>query len=303
MTREEPYAERHAFLIMAHKSASQINRLIRVLDSAKADIYLHIDKKAGLDQNSIVDPQFSSLKFCPSIDVHWADYSQTKCEVEMLRFATGVGHYAYYHLLSESDFPLLSVGEMAHRLEGSDKLYLHFARPDNVVATRQFVNCYHPFQKKLAMVNRDSTFSIYKVFEKLSIAGQRFFRVNRIPSDLVLKKGANWFSIPDDFARFVVTKGAWIESQFHSTRSSDEFFMQTIAYNNPSYRERIYSLKEDDSYETCLRHIDWNRGNPYTFVSADYDELLGSGMLFARKFDESVDEEILVKLESHLKNK
>lgn len=189
MTREEPYAERHAFLIMAHKSASQINRLIRVLDSAKADIYLHIDKKAGLDQNSIVDPQISSLKFCPSIDVHWADYSQTKCEVEMLRFATGVGHYAYYHLLSESDFPLLSVGEMAHRLEGSDKLYLHFARPDNVVATRQFVNCYHPFQKSLQWLIATAPFRYTRCLKSCPLRVSDYLGSTGFPPILYSKRG------------------------------------------------------------------------------------------------------------------
>lgn len=31
--------------------------------------------------------------------------------------------------------------------------------------------------------------------------------------------------------------------------------------------------------------IDWKRGNPYTFEDGDYEELIASDYLFARKFD------------------
>ena len=41
----------------------------------------------------------------------------------------------------------------------------------------------------------------------------------------------------------------------------------------------------DDNYLACMRYIDWNRGNPYTFTIDDYEELMKSGCLFARKVD------------------
>ena len=41
------------------------------------------------------------------------------------------------------------------------------------------------------------------------------------------------------------------------------------------------------------RLIDWKRGNPYTWRKQDFDELVNSDLLFARKFDIVVDNQII----------
>ena len=50
-----------------------------------------------------------------------------------------------------------------------------------------------------------------------------------------------------------------------------------------------------------MRYIRWDkkgelRGSPYTFKISDYNELIESDKLFARKFDENVDFEIIEKI-------
>ena len=47
----------------------------------------------------------------------------------------------------------------------------------------------------------------------------------------------------------------------------------------------------DDNYIACMRYIDWKKGNPYSFTINDYDELMNSGCLFARKFDLKTEEQ------------
>ena len=42
-----------------------------------------------------------------------------------------------------------------------------------------------------------------------------------------------------------------------------------------------------------MRLIDWKRGEPYTFKKEDFDELVYSKMLFARKFDSELYPEII----------
>ena len=68
---------------------------------------------------------------------------------------------------------------------------------------------------------------------------------------------------------------------------ADEVYKQTIIWNS-KYKENI---SEDE-----IRLIDWERGKPYTFKMEDYNELAGSKMLFARKFDENVDNDIIEKI-------
>ena len=40
----------------------------------------------------------------------------------------------------------------------------------------------------------------------------------------------------------------------------------------------------DRNYRGHMRLIDWRRGNPYVWRDEDYDELIHSDRIFARKF-------------------
>ena len=60
-------------------------------------------------------------------------------------------------------------------------------------------------------------------------------------------------------------------------------------------------LKQDNSYKANQRYIDWTRGEPYTFKINDYDELIKSDMLFARKFSTKIDKEIVDKIYDYVR--
>lgn len=81
-----------------------------------------------------------------------------------------------------------------------------------------------------------------------------------------------------------------IHSFFSKTNCADELFMQTVAYNC-GFKDKIYPSN--------MRFIDWQRGsngNPYTYRAEDYDMLVGSGCLFARKFSQDVDKDVILRL-------
>ena len=69
----------------------------------------------------------------------------------------------------------------------------------------------------------------------------------------------------------------------------DEIFFQTLVLNSPH---------RDSVVDANLRYIDWP--GPRVLRADDLDALLGSGMLFARKFDETVDAEILDLLDHQI---
>lgn len=52
------------------------------------------------------------------------------------------------------------------------------------------------------------------------------------------------------------------------------------------FAEKLAADNFRNDYKCILYKIDWKRGNPYVFTIDDYDELVDSGMLFARKFSE-----------------
>ena len=290
---------RHAFLIMAHNNVEQLNVLLETLDSDLNDIYLHIDVKSDITKEDIYPLNRSKLFFFKEISVFWADFSQVRCELFLLKKAIQ-GKYHYYHLISGADMPLKTPGEIADYFENDNKIYLHFTTQDTIEIVRDYFRYYHFFQKQLYIVNRGNFFSWYKVLNKLSIFVQKLIGIDRCRDGVVVKRGANWFSIPFDAARYVLEKEKWIIDRFDKTRSSDEFFMQTVFYNS-DFRDRLFRFKEDDSYESCLRYIDWKRGNPYTFREDDYEDLISSDYLFARKFDWQTDKNIILKIYNYLK--
>ena len=76
----------------------------------------------------------------------------------------------------------------------------------------------------------------------------------------------------------------FIESTFHNTLCADEVFLQTLVHNS-KFRNTLYHNKYDNDLLSIVRYIDWTRGAPYTFKVDDFDELMKSPFLFARKFD------------------
>ena len=52
----------------------------------------------------------------------------------------------------------------------------------------------------------------------------------------------------------------------------------------------------NNDYKACLREIDFKRGNPYIFLSEDYEELMNNKAFFARKFDFNKDKNIIDKI-------
>lgn len=53
----------------------------------------------------------------------------------------------------------------------------------------------------------------------------------------------------------------------------------------------------------CARLIDWERGQPYVFRMADYDEIMQSPAMFARKFSMQTDPEIVKAIQDALNKK
>jgi len=279
------FMNRHAYLIMAHNRFDFLKELLLSLDDSRNDIYLHIDKKAeGFcydDFSGIL--QESRLYFTDRLSVHWGGYSQTACELKLLKAAAG-RHYAYYHLLSGSDFPLKSQDEI-HRFfeEHAGKEFLRFDSPKVPRRVRERISLYHIF--------RESSCPLAEPCDMIFGKIQRLLRVDRLKNaSFELQKGANWFSITDAFAQYVLSKEDWIQTYFHHSVCADELLLQTLAANSP-FMDQVFDPFGDDSSLGNLRYVDWKRGtenSPYVFRDEDREFLQGLPHLFARKFDHNI---------------
>lgn len=293
---------RHAYLILAHKNLNQLRKLIELLDDSRNDIFVHVDSKLSEfnpdDFGKIVSK--SSLIFLPNrINVNWGGVSIMRAELSLLKAATFNNRYDYYHLLSGMDLPLKT----------QDEIHNFF----DACSFQEFINLWN-FKK--STLSRFRYFTIFPegeanfrtrivnhIFKGLQMAVG--FRINK---NIDFYFGSQWFSITDDLARFVIGKEDWLEKVFRHTSTCDEIFLPTLVCNS-QFKDRLYipSPVESNKGPTLgnMRFIDWTRGesvrHPWTFRAED-DALLQSVPHFwARKFDETVDSEIIDKIYARLK--
>ena len=56
----------------------------------------------------------------------------------------------------------------------------------------------------------------------------------------------------------------------------------------------------NDDYKACLREVDFKRGNPYVYRTENFEQLINSEKLFARKFSSQVDNDIVDKIFNYI---
>lgn len=289
--------KKHAYLIMAYNNFGFLKKLISLLDDVRNDIYIHIDKKSSefneYEFSNIT--QYSKLIFINRKQVFWAHYSQIDITLDLMQTAQKVESYHYYHLLSGMDLPIKTQNQIHEFFDNKNQEFIGIISKEYWHCIRR-VKFYHLFTG--IKFYRKS--KILKICDRIFEYIQRFLRVNRIKGlDLKIINGWQWVSITDDFVSYLLKKRKFIEKTFMNTIASDELVMQTMAYNS-EFRNKIYCM--DDLKKGSQRYIDWNRGKPYVFRENDFEDLINSPYMFARKFDVNTDNEIIEKIIFYLNN-
>lgn len=291
--------KKHAYLIMAHEQFEVLKKFLVLLDDEKNDFYIHIDKKTKKFPEKEISSsvKYSKVFFVPRISVNWGGYSFVQCEMSLLSEAMRE-NYMYYHLVSGADFPIKTVEEINKFFEENQgKEFVQFEKKEFQEKFKDRISLYHYFREG------QGRSAALRLMENLSIKWQEKKKVDRTANlKGNLQKGSNWFSITNEFAHYLISKKEEIEQIFQNTSCSDEIFLQTMLINSP-FKDKLYDENFNDSPRANMRFIDWKRGAPYVFRTADFEELIQSEYLFARKFDEKVDEEIINQLFEYLMKK
>ncbi len=290
---ELPTSERHAYLIMAHRDYAQLRILLELLDDPRNDIYLHLDRRAPRFAPNAPPMRAARLFYVKRRRVNWGGYSQIRCEMALLR-AAAPGHYRYYHLLSGADLPLKTQTQIHAFFDRAPEAnYLQFDRAANESGNFLYrVRYYYPLQDRIGR-GRGKRIALLDALQRGSLRAQQHLGVCRrayVPN----YKGANWFSINDALAQYVLRKRALIRRQFRFTLCADEVFLQSIAMASP-FRGTLRSAP--------LRAVDWERGTPYVYRREDVPALLRSDALFARKFDTETAPEAAQEIARYLRER
>lgn len=292
---------KHAYLIIAHANPYVLEKLLLLLDDERNDIFVHIDKKSkslnqAYYQNLILK---SNLKFIDRIEVYWGNVSQIKVELNLFRAAYESGEYAYYHLISGADLPLVSqdhIHDFFKKNEG--KQFLGFS---DSIFDEERINKLHLFPKYLRATEEQYLLRVCRKIRNVFLSLQRLLKYRHGRNTKIsFVYGSNWGSFTNSFVGDLLKQQNWILDFYSLSNCGDEIYKQTFAYNS-DYINTVYAV--NDELESCQRYMDWKRGRPYTFRIEDYSLLMNSGLLFARKFDESIDREIVDAIYQTIKEK
>jgi hypothetical protein len=284
---------RIAHFILAHKDPAFVERLIRRLSHPDADFYIHIDSKADIEAFLYLGkiPQVSFIK--ERVDVKWGGYNLLKAMLVPMQEIMATGrHYDFFNHLSGQDYLLKSVEE----------IHAFFEKQIG----RSFIYCKNPqedpefWREHMTRVSRwhmtNFDFRGRYFVEKLLNA---VLPARKFPLPYTLYGGSSgYWTISNECATYVLNflkEHPEVEKFAKFMWGSDEIIIPTVVMNS--------HLKEKVVRDNC-RYIYFRKGepNPKILQAEDFNNLISSGKLFARKFDPQKDSRILDMLDGAVDN-
>ncbi|GAP72760.1 glycosyltransferase [Candidatus Symbiothrix dinenymphae] len=254
-----------AIMLMVHKNEAQANRLIKHL-AEDFDVYVHIDKRSSVHIQDL-DSVFVYKKYAP----YWASFNIVKATLHLLSEAYKRG-YDRYILISAQDLPLRTNAEIRVFFENNNCEYIDIQKisASNMKRVTQY------WSHHINIISK----ALFKLFST----------IKRRPIDYDFYKGAQWMNLTHNCVEKIflyLNENEDYIKRYEWTHCADELFFHTI----------IHQLDGLEIKNKCLRYIDWQSGgsikHPKTLRMEDYETIRGSNQLFARKFDTTIDKEIV----------
>lgn len=298
---------KHAYCIVAFNNWPLLEKLITLLDDERNDIYIHIDKNVKIDnmEHFKTFAKRSNVFLLNRLAGSWGTPGLADIQLEFYKTATQITTYAYYHLISGVCLPLKTQDEIHDFFDANfGKEFVHFvSKPPVEDYIYKRYSLYHFFLKYVRGdgILRKALLGV--IGEKISVFIQELFKIDR-QTDIrdTLSYGSNWSSVTHALACLAVEHMEEMKKRTRNTFAPDEMILQTLVYNS-SFKDKLYYMNYDDNYASNQRFIDWKRGNPYIWRLEDYEELMNSGYLFARKFDLQVDAAIIERIYTEIMQK
>jgi hypothetical protein len=301
-----------AYLIAAHSQPEHLHRLVQALDSEHVSFFIHVDLEA--DIKAFQDFAFgSNVHFLEErFMVHHAGFSLVRALIKLMNTALEDAENQYFITLSGWDYPIKNNQYIYNFLAQNYPMnFLNFYPLVDEAAQVEFIQKYH-FIDLIESVPH-----VLKVPLKAAGYISRKIPLNRpfIPG-IVPYRGSAWFCLNRETMVYVMDflqtqEGKNYINYFKWVSCADEIMFHTIVLHSPyakycRYYERDIELaktslkNENNAY---LHYIDWDptRENPAQLDMRDFDKLMQSEALFARKFNEIKSKDLLDAIDQNRK--
>ena len=280
-----------AHIILVYKDPAQVERLIKKLSHPDFDFYIHVDAKYDLAPFEYLGKLDRVHIIKDRLKVRWAGFSFTQAVFRCMKEALGSGRgYDFINCMSGQDYPLVS----------TSMFYSFFVNQPgkSFLALEEFGT---EWWKRAAI--RVHRYHMTDFDFKGRYVVQAFLNTvmpkRNFPLDYTFygSERATWWTLSADCAAYLVN---FLETHPKVRRfakftwAPDEYLIPTLVMNS-SFKDAVVH----DNY----RYIDWSLGgsNPKILTVNDFDALLKSDKLLARKFDVRVDTKILDMLDEATK--
>lgn len=301
-----------AYLILAHRYPEQLARLIRRLDTPHSRFFVHIDRRVD------IGPFRRACHTLPANRVQWIDRTAAPWGGFGVVQATIDGLSAiaaepiavdFVVLLSGQDYPIKCNSAIAS--------YLHRNLGKSFVTHTTMPVWDWPMWGSAGGIEKIDRYWFWfrgwlRVYPPLSppvntkerllnrLFGLRFRLPRCLPNGIRPYAGSQWWCLAWSAVQYIlgfVKQNRQFVSFYRYTRLPDEMFFQTILLN-----ARDSNIK-DNIVNGSLTYADWGRPSPpwpAVLTSEDIDQLATAWGLFARKFDLTVDPQVLDLIDAKL---
>jgi hypothetical protein len=281
---------KHAYLIIAHNEFEVLKKLLQAIDDPRNDVYIHFDKK--VKQLPEVTMQYSTLYILDNrIDVHWGHISQIETEYILFETSYRKNSYRYYHLISGTHLPLYSQDKIHAFFDTLNNQQVFQALPTNAYERDLKMHRYNFFIKHFQHPNASIRLFIQQCWT-LTIKIQRILHIRR-NKNAMLKKAGNWVSLTEAGLAWMLSVKKAVLKKYRFSFCGDEWFIPSELENS--------ALKSTLLYYDKLLKQQIERANSKTWRYEDYEELIHSDYLFARRFSHE-DMKVVNKILDHIKS-
>ena len=292
-----------AFILLVHQNKEQVIRLVSKLDSPFSDFYIHIDARAEKSYSTSLKKELGSknnVNFIPNYKCYWGDFSLVRATLEGLRNAVKTsGDYDYYILLSGQDYPVYPIEDILMFLKKNEGYsfidYTRFSEIDwyegGYARTKYWF--FRTLQRK-----KGNPSLANKVISKIWRIVRKHLPERQFPNDFQQYGGSQWWCLTNEAVQFsleYLQDHPKFERFFHHVEIPDEIFFQTLVLNSP-YKNKVINDN--------VRFMIWrdSTSSPSVLINSDFEKIINSTALFARKFDFNKNKEIINLIDDYHHN-
>lgn len=269
---------KHALIITAYTDFDILIKLLNIY-TQYFDCYIHIDQKSKVTESELKSIRaIKNTWLIRKYKVNWGSYKHIQAVVSLIKLAVSKKDYDYYHIVTGNSIlikPFHWIDDFFEQKQGSNFIEIISVK-DNPSRT-DLEDWFYYYRFPFLYDKKGKNAEFWNQIEYYFIKLQKKIKMRR--NVYFNYKGYFYCHLSKDFIMYLLQ---YIKKNRNYVRSlkychvSEEFFFQNVIMDSP-YRETVIN--------NHLVYDIWSeeRGNPAFLNIGDYEDIINSECIFARK--------------------